>query len=129
MPGKKKVVKKIIKKVVKKTIAKTMPKAPPPGATTIKKKVIRKKRVTRTMGVVFAEAISKTSKEEAKQWFDAEVEKIVKEVGKDHETAAKTLRENLGYFAGYYGPEEAKKIFEFYGAEHPVFKSADYFKS
>lgn len=38
--------------------------------------------------------------------------------------AHSTVMSNLGYYAGYYGPEEREAVQRVFGALHPVFGSA-----
>lgn len=37
------------------------------------------------------------------------------------EYAEQCAKKNFGYFAGYYGDDVRKKIYEYFGAVHPVF--------
>jgi len=80
----------------------------------------------RSVDEQFKEALSCKTREEADIWFEKEVAKMQYECSLSYFEASSTLRDNLGYMAGYYDPEVAEKVFELFGAVHPVFRCVDY---
>ena len=65
-----------------------------------------------TMHEVFEAALKCENKKEAEQFLQTYVKSGVSEV---------VAKSNLGYFAGYYDEETSKKIYDLFGAAHPVF--------
>lgn len=82
--------------------------------------------MSKTYGEQFKEALACETKEQADQWFAAEVKRCEMELGIAADEAPTIIRANLGYMAGYYDQSAAKKMFDLFGAIHPVFKSWDY---
>jgi hypothetical protein len=79
----------------------------------------------------FEEALKCSTKEEAEAWLSAEVQLFVESPDSsvdDPVEAERIIKENLGYFAGYYGDKEAEHIFEMFGVVHPIFGTATYNK-
>ena len=60
------------------------------------------------------------TKEEADRIAAAQIAEIVS-LGTDQEEATRRFKSNLGYFAGYYSPEIADKVFDLFETEHPIF--------
>lgn len=77
--------------------------------------------MSKTYGEQFKEALACTTREEAAQWMENEVREFVACHGKTAEEAAKIIRDNIGYMAGYYGEEEQQKIKTLFDAPHPIF--------
>jgi hypothetical protein len=82
--------------------------------------------MSKTYSEQFKEALACETKEQADQWFTAEVKLYETEHGIAAEEAITTIRANLGYMAGYHDHAAAKKMFDLFGAIHPVFKSWNY---
>jgi len=80
----------------------------------------------RSVDEQFKQALSCRTRAEADIWFEKEVAKMQQECSLSYFEASSTLRDNLGYMAGYYDPDVAKKVFELFGAVHPVFRCVDY---
>lgn len=76
----------------------------------------------------FESALKCETKEEAEHWMKTEVERYMRLFPGIH-TRRETInmiKQNLGYMAGYYDDETAKKIHRLFGAVHPIFGTADY---
>lgn len=84
---------------------------------------------SKTMEMFFKEAMQCKDREDAAQWLHAEAEEEwartasytrpgnTREI---HELEA-TMKSNLAYHAGYYSWEARQRIFDLFGAAHPVF--------
>lgn len=58
------------------------------------------------------------------EWFDRQVESArekSKEEGHELQDPAKSIREAIGFWSGYFSQEDAELVHEFYGAGHPFF--------
>jgi hypothetical protein len=66
-------------------------------------------------------ALRCTSKEDATKWFEHEIGLVMAATGVERDHAEAVIKEHLGYASGYYSLEVAKRIYEFWGAEHPFF--------
>lgn len=62
-----------------------------------------------------------TSKEDAAKWFEHEVGLVMTSTGVNRGRAEDVVKDHLGYASGYYPIEVAKKVYEFWGVEHPFF--------
>lgn len=84
--------------------------------------------MSKTYGEQFKDALKCTTKEEAMAWLDKEVAEICAdpEVTKTPDEMRKIVLSNLGYMAGYYDRETAQKIYDLFGAVHPVFGAPGY---
>jgi hypothetical protein len=63
-----------------------------------------------------------TNQNAHREWFDQQVEDLrtkSREAGQEIEDPAKSLRESLGYFSGYFNQETAQLVFDHYNAPHP----------
>jgi hypothetical protein len=78
-----------------------------------------------TNGEWFDSALKCSTREEAQAWLDAELTSG-RYLGAGTDEAREIVLANLGYMAGYYGAETAKKIQDLFGAQHPLF-GKDYF--
>ena len=77
-----------------------------------------------TFGDKYRSAMKITDPKEAKEYFEACVQHTML-FGKSREEAEKTERDNIGYFAGYYDSETAKRVNLLFGAVHPIFGSVE----
>ena len=73
-----------------------------------------------TAGQLFDLAVSMTP-EEAPEFAAAYTAEIREKQQCSQEEAERIMSSNLGYFAGYYDAEVGEKIYQLYGAAHPVF--------
>lgn len=73
-----------------------------------------------TLGEVYGPAMQITDPIEAKQYFEALVQRQMCG-GIAREEAERIERCNLGYYAGYYGETTQKRVLELFQAEHPIF--------
>lgn len=73
-----------------------------------------------TIGEKYAPAMDITDQEVADAYFEACVQHTM-DWGKSREEAENTERENLGYYAGYYGNETRERVERLFGCAHPVF--------
>jgi hypothetical protein len=77
-------------------------------------------RLCRPWVDMIAEAL-KCTPQDAPAWFYAEVEHLQNNHGINAADAVQIVQENLGYASGYCGINEARKVYELFGAVHPVF--------
>jgi hypothetical protein len=59
--------------------------------------------------------------EEAKKIFDELVQLSMSDYGKTHEEAEASIKEHLGYMAGYYSHETRERVERLFDCEHPFF--------
>lgn len=76
------------------------------------KTFVWKHKSLRTMREIFDEALKCKDKEEAAEFLKAYVALGVSE---------DIAKQNLGYMAGYYNQKTVDKVYELFGAVHPVF--------
>lgn len=71
----------------------------------------------------FKEALACSNKAEADKWLLSEIERYytLPDFNGGEAEAKKIILPNIGYMAGYYGRKEQEKIYELFGAEHPIF--------
>ncbi len=77
-----------------------------------------------TYGEKYDPAMLITDRAEA----DAYLERCVAHTmgfGRSREDATRVERENLGYWAGYYGPEVRARVLAMFDAPHPIFGTRD----
>ena len=74
----------------------------------------------------FDSALACNTKEEAELWMEKEVDYYVKKYGESPTEAASIIKTNLGYMAGYYDDDSAKKIHHLFNAVHPIFGTSTY---
>lgn len=82
----------------------------------------------KTMGEIFNEALNlaKTSKVDAKAFFNTYVDCIMHENMISLEEAIKIAKSNFGYFAGYYSKDVVDLIYKTYECCHPIFGDKPY---
>lgn len=73
-----------------------------------------------TTGDIYDRAMKLKTKEEAKDYLERLVE-LGMSHGQTREEALRIQKANLGYWAGYYDPRTAKRVFSLFEAAHPVF--------
>lgn len=75
-----------------------------------------------TIGDLYGYAVSVTDPKEASDFFNDLVHvHLIGVWGLTEETAIATAKSNIGYYAGYYSSEIAKRVAKLYGALHPIF--------
>lgn len=79
-----------------------------------------------TYGEQFKSALACETKAQAEQWMEREIQHYVQHHGTNVSEALRIIKSNLGYMAGYYNTETAKKIHELFNAVHPVFGTSTY---
>lgn len=77
----------------------------------------------KTAGEIFDTALNlaKTDKHNAGVFFNAYVDWVRDTNECSHEEAEKIVKDNLGYFSGYYSKEVSDIIYSTYSCEHPIF--------
>ncbi len=82
-----------------------------------------------TIGDLLDPAMEITDQKDAYQYLTAYVAYITKEKGKDPRKSTKSsleiAKENLGYYAGYFGDEVRARVEKLFNCEHPVFGSIE----
>lgn len=73
-----------------------------------------------TIGDKYRPAMEITDQAEADAYFERCVEHCMRH-GRTREEAESVERQNLGYFAGYYGRETMERVNRLYRTAHPVF--------
>lgn len=81
-----------------------------------------------TYGEQFKSALRCETKEDATAWMNREITRYKTLYNIEADEARRTILVNLGYMAGYYDSEVARKIDELFGAAHPIF-GRNYFQS
>lgn len=79
-----------------------------------------------TVGELYGPAMEITTKEAAQEYLQVIVAHIVESLEEQgepvsSEKATEIALSNLGYIAGYYDNETCQRVYELFGAEHPVF--------
>lgn len=75
-----------------------------------------------TVGQLYKPAMKITDQTKADRYFAALVKHIKATVpGIDEAGAEKMVRENLGYFAGYYCNDTRVRVELLFGSPHPIF--------
>jgi hypothetical protein len=77
----------------------------------------------RTYQEQFTAALRCETKEQADIWMSDEIQFYLDNYPEvtSPEQAATVIMANIGYYAGYYGPETQQKIYDLFGAVHPIF--------
>jgi len=75
---------------------------------------------TMTIGEAYGPAMEIKTEEEAKEYFEALVERCMRG-GKSREESEKITRNNLGYYAGYYDNATRARVERLFSCAHPVF--------
>lgn len=76
-----------------------------------------------TYGEALGTAMSITDPEDAKQYFEAYVDFMVKHSSIKKREAIEIAKLNLGYYAGYYDNETRERVERLFLCEHPIFGS------
>lgn len=76
-----------------------------------------------TYGEALGTAMSITDPEDAKQYFEAYVDFMVKHSSIKKREAIEIAKSNLGYYAGYYDNETRERVERLFCCAHPVFGS------
>ena len=76
-----------------------------------------------TIGDKYKPAMEITDQAEADAYFEKCVQHTMS-FGKDRTEAEKIERQNLGYFAGYYGHETRERVEQLFRCAHPIFGNA-----
>lgn len=78
---------------------------------------------TLTYQEALAPAMQITDKEDAKQYFAAYCKYMQFWLDKDPDLEGRTAEQiakiNIGYYAGYYSTETAKRVYELFETKHP----------
>jgi hypothetical protein len=74
-----------------------------------------------TYGEIFDLALEIKNKDEAKKYINDYAAYIVVKEKISYDDALQRAKDNLGYYAGYYGWKTRVKIKELFDAEHPLF--------
>ena len=69
---------------------------------------------------IYGSIVEAKTQDEADQKLKALVGLIVKE-GKSPRAAKKIAKANIGFYAGYYDEETARRVWKLYRTRHPVF--------
>lgn len=82
---------------------------------------------TTTFGEMMKEALAIKTQREADTWLKNEVADM-KKAHPDWSSAkcADTVRQNLGYMAGYYNKSASLHVKKFFSADHPMFGEPSY---
>ena len=78
-----------------------------------------------TIGDVYEPAMEIQTQAEADAYFEKLVGDTITNYGKSREEAERIIRENLGYYAGYYGNETRARVERLFRCEHPIFGSLE----
>jgi hypothetical protein len=73
-----------------------------------------------TIRAVYDQIIKAMTQTEADEQLAGLIRLMVKE-GKSPRQAKKIAKKNIGYWAGYYDEETARRIWRLFRTEHPVF--------
>ncbi len=74
-----------------------------------------------TMGEGYDPAMKMTDPKEAEEWLQALIERGVKYHGQSPEEAERIVKENLGYYSGYYDTETMVRVQKLFNCAHPFF--------
>lgn len=90
--------------------------------------MIWKNKELKTIGEIFDTALNlaKTDKHEAGVFYNAYTDYVRDANGCSREEAEKIVKNNFGYYAGYYDKYTCDLIYEVYCTEHPVFGKNPY---
>jgi hypothetical protein len=73
-----------------------------------------------TIGEKYSPAMEMQDEAEAAEYFERLVQHMMA-FGHPREEAERIERDNLGYFAGYYGHETRARVERLFQCEHPIF--------
>ena len=74
-----------------------------------------------TIGEIYGPAMKITEKDQADEYFEAIVLRLMKTANKERSEAEDTARSNLGYYAGYYDNKTREQVKRLFLCAHPVF--------
>ena len=77
-----------------------------------------------TIGEAYGPAMEIKDQVAADEYFEALVQRSMKHFGLSREKAESVNRENLGYYAGYYGDETRLRVEHLFRCAHPLFGKA-----
>lgn len=77
-----------------------------------------------TWGEYLGPAMGIEDKETAEKYFKAMVEHHVRVYKTSIEEAIEKEKANLGYYAGYYDPGTAARVYKLFECAHPIFGAA-----
>jgi hypothetical protein len=69
----------------------------------------------------YAPAMEVKTKKEAEEYFEGCVEHNMRTSGHSREEAEEIERGNIGYYCGYYSREDAERVMDLFGTQHPIF--------
>lgn len=73
-----------------------------------------------TVGEKYRPAMEVLTQKEADEYFEVLVQSTMEHWGKTREEAESLERQNLGYFAGYYGEETRERVERLFCCAHPL---------
>lgn len=73
-----------------------------------------------TIGQVYGPAMEITTQADADAYFTVIVDHTM-HFGKSRDEAVAVVRENIGYYTGYYDRETADRVMRLFNASHPIF--------
>lgn len=76
--------------------------------------------VNATIGELYSPAMMITDQKEADAYFRQLVQHHMDRWGKTKDEAETVVRQNLGYYAGYYSPETMIRVNRLFRTEHPI---------
>ena len=74
-----------------------------------------------TIGEAYDPAMKMTDPKEAEEYLQALIERSVKYCGQTPEEAERIMKENLGYYSGYYDTETMVRVHKLFNCAHPIF--------
>jgi hypothetical protein len=77
-----------------------------------------------TIGELYGPAMEVKTAEEAAEYYEALIDWMMTYWHEDRAKAEGIVKQNLGYFAGYYDHETRLRVEELYNCQHPVFGAA-----
>lgn len=85
-----------------------------------------------TIGEVYGPAMEVQTEDEAREYFDAIVNHLIEirsaeQVNTPREYTEEIVRQNLGYYAGYYDDETRERVERLYKTWHPIFGANAHF--
>lgn len=69
----------------------------------------------------YADVAKIKTQEAADEYFDDLVGRMMAKSGKSREETVAIQRANIGYFAGYFDPKTAKRVWRLFRCAHPIF--------
>lgn len=74
-----------------------------------------------TYSSIYGPAMTMTEQQEADDYFEALVDRHVRQFALPRDVAERDVRANLGYIAGYYSVETMQRVNRLFRTTHPVF--------